>query len=685
MKKSLIAAAVLLPFVCMGQNALQNVPQNDFTNQSIDSTVVTATRASSRTPVSYSEMSAERIVSTSPLNSLPMTLSLMPSVVSTNEGGTGLGYSKFRVRGSDPTRTNVTINGIALNDAESQEVFWVNIASVGSMLNSAQLQRGLGTSTVGSGAFGASLNMQTALPGNEPAAAVDLSGGSYNTRLVNASVSTGRLPGGFTFDFKYNWGKTDGYIRNAWVDLNSMLASASWNNENNLLKFNFLHGAQHSGITWEGISAEQMAKDRRYNPAGEYIDSNGKVCYYDNDSDNYLQNHYQLIHVGRLGDRFTLSTTLNYTGGEGYYEAYKDKKVDYINRKSSTADNFAGASNLKYRDEKTEAIFNLAYSRYYGRHFGQVIWRQGQVDYGPEEPWYDNSSVKSDFSTFARVERKMWERLNVYADLQYRHVNYGMKGPDDDGTRLDSVYVWNFFNPKAGASMDLGGAGTVYASVAIGHKEPSRADLKDAVANGTKVYPEMMADYEMGYRFASPQFSASANIYLMEYDNQLVTTGRFTPSGYLIKENVKRSYRRGIELVAAYQPADWFRLDANATFSANKIVIDGSKKDLALSPAAIASSVATFRIAKRLELATTVKFVGKQYIDNTGSEAKTLPHYTVVSQSASFSFTKNVKLSIFVDNLLNKKYVADAWAYGDEVGYYPQAPRNGMVKLSFAF
>ncbi|MBP5301631.1 MAG: TonB-dependent receptor [Bacteroidales bacterium] len=681
MKKIMLLAAVLLPLVCMGQNA----PQTDFNNQKIDSTVVTATRASARTPVSYSEMSAERIESTSPLNSLPMTLSLMPSVVSTNEGGTGLGYSKFRVRGSDPTRTNVTINGIALNDAESQEVFWVNIASVGSMLNSAQLQRGLGTSTVGSGAFGASLNMQTALPGNEPAASVDISGGSYKTRLVNASVSTGRLPGGFTFDFKYNYGKTDGYIRNAWVDLNSMLASASWRGGNNLLKFNFIHGAQHSGITWEGISAEQMARDRRYNPAGEYIDSEGKVCYYDNDSDNYLQNHYQLIHVASLGDRFTLSTTLNYTDGEGYYEAYKDKKVDYINRKSSAADNFAGASNLRYRDDKTEAVFNMSYSRYYGYHFGEVIWRQGQIDYGPEKPWYENNSVKADFSTFARVEHKLLERFNVYADMQFRHVDYTMSGPDDDGTKLDNTYIWNFVNPKAGASFEFGKGSTAYASVAIGHKEPSRADLKDAVANSTKVYPEMMADYEFGYRFASSKFSASANIYLMEYDNQLVTTGRFTTTGYLIKENVKSSYRRGVELVAAYQPVQWFKLDANATFSTNKIKIDGGLKDLALSPTAIACGVATFRIAKRIELATTVKFVGKQYIDNTGSEAKTLPHYTVMSQSASFSFTKNVKLSIFVDNLLNKMYVADAWAYGDEVGYYPQAPRNGMVKLSLAF
>ena len=681
MKKLLLAAALLMPLVCVGQNA----PQFHSTNQTIDSTVVTATRATARTPVSYSEMSAERITSTSPLNSLPMTLSLMPSVVSTNEGGTGLGYSKFRVRGSDATRTNVTINGIALNDAESQEVFWVNIASVGSMLNSAQLQRGVGTSTVGSGAFGASLNMQTALPGSEPAASVDFSGGSFKTNLINAAVSTGRLPGGFTFDVRYNYGTTEGYIRNAWVDLNSMLASASWSRGDNLLKFNFIHGVQHSGITWEGISAEQMARDRRYNPAGEYVDSQGNIRYYDNDSDNYRQNHYQLIHVGRLSDRLTLSTTLNYTAGDGYYEAYKDKKVDYINRKSSTADNFAGASNLRYRDPKTEAIFNLAYSRYYGYHFGEVIWRAGQTDYGSEAPWYENNSVKSDFSTFLRVERKMLERLNVYADLQFRHINYDMKGPDDDGTKLDITYRWNFLNPKAGASCDFGRGGTVYASVAIAHKEPGRADLKDAVANGTKVFPEMMADYEFGYRYSSPQFSASANIYLMEYDNQLVTTGRFTPSGYLIKENVKRSYRRGIELVAAWQPAQWVRLDANATFSTNKIKIDGGLKDLALSPSAIASGVATFSVAKRLELATTVKFVGKQYIDNTGSEAKTLPHYTVVSQSASFSFSKNIKIAIFVDNLLNKMYVADAWAYGDEVGYYPQAPRNAMFKLSFAF
>ena len=279
----------------------------------------------------------------------------------------------------------------------------------------------------------------------------------------------------------------------------------------------------------------------------------------------------------------------------------------------------------------------------------------------------------------------MLQRLNVYADLQYRNVNYEMKGPDDDGTRLDSTYVWNFINPKAGASYDFGRGGTAYASVALGHKEPSRADLKDAVANDTKVYPETLLDFELGYRYASEQFSASANIYMMEYDNQLVTTGRFTPSGYLIKENVKRSYRRGIELVAAYQPAQWVKLDANATFSTNKIKIDGGLKDLALSPAAIASGMATFRIAKRLELATIVKFVGRQYIDNTGSEAKTLPHYTVVSQSASFSFTKNLKFSIFVDNLFNKMYVADAWAYGDDVGYYPQAPINAMGKLSFAF
>ena len=678
--KLFIAAAILLPYVCAGQS----IPEDNLSHLTIDSTVVTAMRAGARTPVSYSQMDKEQLDKLSPINSLPMALSLMPSVVSSNEGGTGLGYSKFRVRGSDPSRTNINLNGIALNDAESQEVFWVNIVSIAGMLNSAQMQRGVGTSTVGSGNFGASLNMQTALPEDKPSVEIDLSGGSFRTAILNTSIASGRLPGGLSFNVKYNYANTQGYTRNAYAQLNSMLASGSWYKGNNLLKLNFLHGQQHSGITWDGISLEQMTTDRRYNPAGEYVDSKGNISYYDNESDNFNQNHFQIIDIASLSDVLSLSTTLNYTSGRGFYENYKDREQDYVSRQYGNSNYYAAVANLKLKEDNLVAILNLSYSAYDGQHLGEVIWRENKGSVN-ENPWYENDALKQDFSAFLRAETDITDRLNIYGDLQYRHINYLMEGPDDDQTILNGRHIYDFFNPKFGGSFAFSQHANIYASIAVGHKEPGRGDIKDAIKMEKDLKPEQMTDYEMGYRYESENFSASAAAYFMEYDNQLVTTGKLSSTGYMIKDNVRISYRRGVELVAAYSPALWVRIDANAAFSGNKIVFEEGLKKLAMSPSAVVSAVTSFTPIPQLTLATTFKYVGKQYIDNTQSEQRSLPAYFLLSQSLSYSFRKNIKISIFADNLLNKLYVADAWAYGEDIGYYPQAPRNYMIRLSFNF
>nr|MCR5520129.1 TonB-dependent receptor plug domain-containing protein [Bacteroidales bacterium] len=461
----------------------------------LDSVVVAVSRAGRNTPVSYTMVGREALQGASPINSLPMILSTEPSVVTTNEGGTGLGYSKMTVRGSKGSQINVTLNGITLNDSESQEVFWVNIPSLQNILGSVQLQRGLGTSANGAGAFGASINMSTAYVSNEPYARFELNGGSFGTIGGTVSAGTGLSSKGFYADLAVSLAHTDGYIRNAWGNVHSIYGVAGWFRGNNSLKFTILSGKQHTGITWEGISASKMASDRTYNPAGEYEDKDGNTCYYDNESDNYVQTHYQLNYTHQFDSPLIWSTTLNFTKGDGYYEQYKadkelskygltgDGKADFITRKELDNGYAVLNSDLKYKSGALDLAGGIYLANYDGNHFGNVIWNSIGSD--PYE-WYRNQGTKREATAFLRGEYKLSKAITAYADLQYRIVGLEMEGIDDEFSDLAYDTVWNFFNPRAGVS-GRWGCHRAYASVALGHREPGRSDLKEQIESVNKL------------------------------------------------------------------------------------------------------------------------------------------------------------------------------------------------------
>ena len=726
--------------------AIEANAQDTLSKNRLDSIIVSTSRAGVNTPVANTTLGLEIVERVPSTYSLPMMLNMLPSVVSTTEGGLALGYSNMRVRGSDASRTNVTLNGIAINDGESQEVIWANIPSLPSFLESIQLQRGAGTSVNGPGAFGATLNMQTKAPSSEAYANVDFSAGSYKTFMESVSAGTGSLEsvgnGYFNVDFAYNHANTRGYIRNAKANLNSMLVSASWRNDHNSLKFIYMLGSQHTGITWEGCPIDIYYTNRKYNVAGEYYDDAGNVHYYDNETDNYRQHHFQLHYVHQFSDRLTLSSTLHFTKGDGYYENYKYdvkfskygfdpqvikgvtyKKTDVIIQQSMDNSYVAGALNLKYKNRFVDLATGLNYSFYDGDHFGNVLWSKYNSNLDLSKPWYTNNGKKADASAFAKAEIAIVRNLTGFIDLQYRFINFKLSGMDKDFVGLDNKKEYNFFNPKIGLNYRTSKDGKLYYSVSFAHREPSRSDIKESIKAGKQdmLKSERLLDYELGYQFRRKDYGFQVNLYSMNYKNQLVSTGRLTETGYVIQENIPDSYRRGVEVSGFYSPADQFLLFATATYSKNKLknytmfvdAYDNSsdwnpvpqkevflkKSNLTLSPELIASGGFTVTPEKNTNITITAKHVGKQYMDNSSLEVAKVPSYFTMSLDAAktFVFRNNSKLriSVCVDNLLNRKYYSYGWIYRAvfddgsddylEKGVYAQATIHFIGKIQFTF
>ena len=729
-KKAFFAAALCaLPLLAGAQEPAER----------LDSVVVSVSRAGEKTPVTFTSLSEADLASEEMSKSLPMALNLQPSVVTYNEGGTGLGNSAMTIRGVKGSQINVTLNGVTLNDAESQEVFWVNIPALSSILSSVQVQRGLGTSANGPGAFGASINMSTPSARDTLAFRASLSAGSYGTLMSTVSASTGKLPSGFYMDLSYAVGSTDGYIRNAFVKSASLYAVAGWQGRRNSLRLSYLMGGQKSGITWDGISLEQYEADRRYNGAGEYTDDSGNIRYYDNQTDNYRQHHIQLNYTHSFDGSLYWTTTLDYTRGDGYDEYYKTNRKlpsfgfpqnsgrsDMIYRKQMDNDLYALNSNLRYLGRRLSLNAGVSASRYLGGHWGEVLWAKTigkDYDYQALD-WYSNFGAKWDLSAYARAEFSINSVLTAYADAQLRIVDYAIDGADDDwlsygaqpSDLLSYKSVWPFFNPRAGITANLG-AHRLYLSAAFGNKEPGRGDIKENYkGEANPLVPEKMLDIEAGYAWKADKASAGVNLYLMEYWDILLESGKLSNAGYAIKENVPRGWRRGIELMAAWEPFKWLGLDANATLSVNRLAeytsyvpldddsgrthaISYGQSTMLLSPSLIGMARAQLRPWKGSVLSLDAKYVGKQYIDNSGREEMAIPAFFVMNLSAAHTFrlkgSMSLELAAYVNNLLNRMYYAYGWRWesynessGDlsyGIGVYPQAPRNFSIKASLYF
>ncbi len=703
----------------------------------LDEVLVLTNRASNTTPVAQTNLQAAEIKQLTVANNLPHVLWMTPSLVATSENGTGAGYSALRVRGTDASRINVTLNGIPLNNAESQEVYWVNIPDMTSALNSIQIQRGVGTSTNGPGAFGASINMSTSTSKTafvESATTV----GSYGTFQQNIAAGTGVFGQGLSFDVRYSNLTTDGFLRNGWCDHESLFASFVKRFDKSALRVNYIYGDQHTGITWEGISADQMKQDPTFNPAGTITDG----VYYDNESDNYRQHHIQAFYTHAFNEKLLLNAGVNYTDGFGYYEQYKQDKefssmgllnqtvdtttyteTDLIRRKNMDNGFYTAHVNLDYLNDRLRIQTGAMYTYYDGDHFATLSWVENNQSIPVGYEWVRNRGKKMDENVFVKGEYTLMDGLNSYVDLQYRYVMHELTGIDDDDmVDMTQLRSWNFFNPKAGLYYSKG-LHTAFASVAVGHREPARADIKDAFKFGGNgaIKHERLTDYEVGYTFDNKEFMASATLYYMNYKDQLVPTGKLNDVGYKLMSNVDKSYRAGIELALGWKPTEAWQFDANATLSRNRVVdytvwyetYDNStdwgdaaqlsqhfdEAKLPYSPETMGAFRVTWKPLHNLSLTATEKYVGDQYITNTQNDALKLDAYQTTNLSLTYDFRiKNLtdaSLSLHVVNLTSQSYACNGWGYeahfanGDptytEAGLYPVAPRNYLVKFAVRF
>lgn len=663
-----------------------------------------ATRAGERTPMTFTDMNKPEIQRQNTGQDLPYLLEGIPSAVITSDAGAGIGYTGIRIRGSDPTRINVNINGVPLNEAESQSVYWVDLPDIAASADQIQVQRGVGASTNGAGAFGGTINVSTTDVSSSPYARIDLNGGSFGSLRSSVQVSTGLMNGWYA-EGRYSDIRSDGYIDRATSRLNSYHLQTGYQNERFKIGLSILSGHEVTYQAWGWVPYQYAITSgdlRRYNPQGEKPDG----TFYDNQVDDYKQTHYQLNTAFRLSARWRANITAHYTRGYGYYEEYKaDQSLQrYALSPVTVGDTSITGADIVRRLWLDNHFYGLVYSfdytpsvktsvtiggglnNYLGKHHGDVIWTQYTGDNSLPKRYYENEGNKWDFNIFARLNHKLGEHWIAYADLQYRYVSHSFEGYNRDSVDITQSNKLHFFNPKLGLTRLMNDGSQAYASVAVGNREPNRDDFTNAVASGIKPEAETLYDLEIGWKKRSSIWYYSANLFGMYYVNQLAQTGALNDVGEGIRINIPKSYRAGIELDAAYKGIRRLTLSANASLSRNKVIefnekvddwdnggqitVNHKNTDLVLSPAVVLFGRAEYNLIERvnnqLSLALTGKYVGKQYLDNTQNENAALDPYFTLDGALYYGIkvkNNDLKLSLRVNNLLNKLYASGGWVY----------------------
>lgn len=682
-----------------------------------DEVMVTATRANEKTPTTFVNVNKQSIQKQNFGQDLPIILNWTPSVVTTSDAGAGVGYTGIRIRGSDATRVNVTINGIPYNDSESQGTFWVDVPDIASSTQSIQIQRGVGTSTNGAGAFGASLNLQTNSLQAEPYTEVMTAFGSFNTQRYTLKAGTGLINNHWAFDAKVSKISSDGYVQRASSDLGSYYFSGGYYGKKTVVKAIVFGGNETTYQSWYGVDAATLEKDRTMNYAGAIYDSNGDVArYYDNQVDDYKQDHYQLHFSQQVGDYWTANASFHYTYGRGYYEEYHQDQAfsdvglpdfDLNGTTASSSDmivrkwldnRFYGATwSFNYNKNKSNLIIGGAFNQYgNAKHFGEIIWAQYAGSVPIRYHYYDGKSQKNDFNMYAKWNYNLTEALNTFVDVQYRRVDYQTAGIRDDQSPYDVNEQFNFFNPKVGLSYSLSEKNVLYTSYAVANREPNRSDYVDGTV---KPKPEQLGNFELGLRRNASRYALELNYYLMNYTDQLVLTGQLDNSGYPIRANVGKSYRTGLEASGMIRFSERWNWNLNLTWSVNKnkdyVTVDQSNQTVVrnttiiLSPGLIGGSQLNWNALPHLQLTWLSKYVGMQYLDNTQDESLMLPSYFINDLRISYQFLpkgmKEIGLSLLLNNLGDLKYSSNGYSYGGSPYYYPQAGRNFMAMATFKF
>ncbi len=697
-----------------------------------DEILISATRANNKTPMAYNNISGDEIAQRNMGQDIPYLLQLTPSFVATSDAGAGVGYTNFRIRGTDLNRINVVVNGIPLNDAESHGTWFVDLPDLASSLENIQIQRGAGTSTNGPAAFGATINLQTNTLNKDAYGEYKTAFGSFNTFKNTVSAGTGLLNGKFSVDARLSKVTSNGYIDRANSDLKSFFVSAGYFSENTILKANIFSGFEETYQAWNGIPSEMLETDRTYNSAGEYTDEFGSTFYYENQVDHYQQDHYQLHFSHKINSMWNINASGHYTYGRGYYENYKEdedladyqlsniivgdetiESTDLVNRKWLDNHFYGATYSVNFKEGKTELTMGGGYSKYDGDHFGNVIWAQFLGNAHPNNQWYKNKGEKKDYNFYLKYNFQATEKLSLFADLQSRNINYAIVGIDDDLRDLGQSHDFHFFNPKFGAFFEPANNQKLYLSFAVANREPNRTSYVDKDPNGITPQQETLYDWEAGYNYSSAKFSFSANYYFMNYKNQLVLTGEINDVGAPVMANVDKSFRTGIELQAGVQIAKNFQWNGNTTFSINKIkdfteYVDNwdtwgqeaynlGTTDLAFSPNVVANSQFVYSPISGFSLAFVSSYVGKQFIDNTSNNDRALEAYFVNNLKADYTFTtslfEQITLHFMVNNLFNHTYESNAWVYsyiygGERYkmdGLYPQAGAHFMFGVDFKF
>ena len=720
---------ISITLLAITTNALAQTQVKDSLQvQKLEEVLINSIRVEADSPITHSNLDKGELEKRNLGQDIPYMLSYLPSVVTTSDAGAGIGYTYMRVRGSDASRINVTLNGIPFNDAESQGTFFVNLPDFTSSVESLQLQRGVGTSTNGSGAFGASLNILTDAVSDTAYSEIANTIGSYQTRKHNVKFSTGILNNHIEIAGRLSTIQSDGYIDRASSDLKSYFLQGAYVNKNTLIKAITFGGKEETYQAWNGIDAETLQNDRRFNPSGMYTDQDGILQFYDKEVDNYSQDHYQLIWNQRYSNNWSSTISLNYTYGRGYFEQYKEDErfedygfepivsdnsvintTDLIRRRWLENDFYAANANVNYKDEKVDITSGVFYSYYGGDHFGEVIWAQNAGGSEIRDRYYSGNGDKNEFTIFGKATYLINDQWSVFGDLQGRFVSYKTGGITSDLVPLVEQEKYRFFNPKAGASFQLNASNQFYMSYGRANREPRRSDFEQGIFTAEK-----LDDFELGWRTASEAISVNTNLFYMNYKDQLVLTGAIDDVGAPIRATSGKSYRLGLEIDADIQILKGLKLVPNAAFSTNKNVDFVTSKDGSLvnlgntntsfSPEIIIGNQIRYSLLKKLQFGLLSKFVGEQYMGNVDSETSKLDSYFVHDFNVVYTLTdipvvKSIVFTALVNNIFNKKYVSNGYfyTYDDDfsvpgeittiegAGYYPQAEINFLLGATIKF
>jgi iron complex outermembrane receptor protein len=734
--KHLCRVAIAMALTISGLAAAQNPVEKDSTNtEKLDEVLVKAVRVNAKSPITHSNLSKEEIAKRNLGQDIPMLLNFLPSVVTTSDAGAGIGYTGLRIRGVSSQSTNVTINGIPYSDAESLGTFWVNLGDFASSVENLQVQRGVGTSTNGSAAFGASINVLTDAISSEARGELSNSFGSFNSRKHTVKFATGLLGKdadqgkGVEIAGRLSNIESDGYVDRAFTSLKSYFLQGSYIDNNTLIKAVTFGGNNVTYQSWNGIDAETLRDNRTFNTAGQYEDENGVTQFYDNEVDDYRQDHYQLLWNERLNNKWSTNIGLNYTYGRGFFEQYREdadfetygfnelvvdgqpvNTTDLVRRRWLDNDYYVFNASANYKTSELDLIFGTSISHYDGDHFGEVIWARFASQSEIRDLYYDGNGKKNDVSAFAKATYKLNNRFQLYGDLQVRNVNYETSGINSNLTEFLVDENFTFFNPKAGVTYEYNDKNDFYLSYARANREPNRDDFE----SDANVRPEQLNDFELGWRHRKGNFTLNVNSYLMLYNEQLVLSGAINDVGAPLRTNSGESYRLGLEVETVIPVTSRLTLQSNMTLSSNKNVetirsFDGELQnlgstDIAFSPNVVAANAIVFAPVKDLQISLLSKFVGEQFMSNTEARDSKLDSYFTNDLNLSYTITPQsifdtIVLSALVNNIFDVQYVSNGYyfTFDDDftvpdtistvegAGFYPQAGINFLTGVTMTF